>query len=140
MDGDTLHETARRRALELPGTSAGRPFGPNHEVMKVREKVFLMLTTVPAASSGYGVDDTQRGQPVITLKAEPEDGVALQRQHPSIAPGYHMNKRHWISVATGSSIDEDLVRELVTDSYRLVVESLPRQSRPFGWDDPDALR
>lgn len=140
MDGDTLHGLARRRALELPGTSAGWPFGPNHEVMKVREKVFLMLTTVPAASSGYGVDDTQRGQPVITLKAEPEDGVALQRQHPSIAPGYHMNKRHWISVATGSSIDEDLVRELVTDSYRLVVESLPRQSRPFGWDDPDALR
>lgn len=140
MDGDDLHETARRRALELPGTSAGWPFGPNHEVMKVREKVFLMLTTVPAASSGYGVDDAQRGQPVITLKAEPEDGVALQRQYPSIAPGYHMNKRHWVSVATGSAIDAGLVRELVTDSYRLVVESLPRRSRPFGWDDPDIRR
>lgn len=140
MDGDDLHETARRRALELPGTSAGWPFGPNHEVMKVREKVFLMLTTVPAASSGYGVDDAQRGQPVITLKAEPEDGVALQRQYPSIAPGYHMNKRHWVSVATGSAIDANLVRELVTDSYRLVVESLPRRSRPFGWDDPDIRR
>lgn len=140
MDGVELHELARDRGLQLPGTSAGWPFGPNHEVMKVREKVFLMLTTVPAASSGYGVDDAQRGQPVITLKAEPEDGVALQRQHLSIAPGYHMNKRHWVSVATGSSIDAGLVRELVTDSYRLVVESLPRRSRPFGWDDPDILR
>ena len=50
-----------------------------------------------------------------------------------------MNKRHWISVATGSTIDEALVRELVTDSYRLVVESLPRRSRPFGWDDPSLL-
>ncbi|SMX72549.1 YjbR protein [Brevibacterium sp. Mu109] len=85
MNGDELHGFARSRALELPGTSAGWPFGPNHEVMKVRERVFLMLTIVPAASSGYGVDDTQRGQPVITLKAEPEDGEALRRQHPSIA-------------------------------------------------------
>lgn len=140
MNGDELHGFARSRALELPGTSAGWPFGPNHEVMKVRERVFLMLTIVPAASSGYGVDDTQRGQPVITLKAEPEDGEALRRQHPSIAPGYHMNKRHWVSVATGASIDADLVRELVTDSYRLVVESLPRRARPFDWDDPDVLR
>lgn len=139
MDGGELHDCARARGLELRGTSAGWPFGPAHEVLKVRGKVFLMLTTVLAASTGYGVDDAQRGQPIITLKAEPEDAEALRRQHTSIAPGYHMNKRHWVSVRTGDSIDTRLVRELVTDSYRLVVETLPRRDRPFGWDAPSIL-
>ena len=49
-----------------------------------------------------------------------------------------MNKRHWVSVRTGDSIDTRLVRELVTDSYRLVVEHC-RGGRPFGWDAPSIL-
>ena len=137
MNGDELHGFARSRALELPGTSAGWPFGPNHEVMKVRERVFLMLTIVPAASSGYGVDDT----PARPAVHHPQGGTGGRGGAAAGStldpPGYHMNKRHWVSVATGASIDADLVRELVTDSYRLVVESLPRRARPFDWDAPD---
>jgi len=34
----------------------------------------------------------------------------------------------------GPSLDEELVSELVTESYRLVVEKLPRAQRPV---DPD---
>ncbi len=40
-----------------------------------------------------------------------------------ISPGYHMNKKHWITVESG---------ELVTDSYRLVVAHLPKAERPVG--------
>ena len=87
MSGEELHKCARERALGLPGTSAGFPFGPAHEVLKVRGKVFLMLTTVPSASSGYGVDSTQRGRPVITLKAEPRTatrcGGSIPRSRPA---------------------------------------------------------
>lgn len=42
-----------------------------------------------------------------------------------------MNKRHWISLTPGPSLDEELVRELVTESYLLVVEKLPRSQRPI---------
>ena len=35
-----------------------------------------------------------------------------------------MNKKHWITIRAGSSVDAKLVDELVTDSYLLVVESL----------------
>lgn len=41
-----------------------------------------------------------------------------------------MNKRHWIALRPGSGIDDELVRELVTVSYLLVVEKLPRAVRP----------
>lgn len=34
-----------------------------------------------------------------------------------------MNKRHWISLTPGPSLNEDLVRELVTESYLLVLRN-----------------
>ncbi len=41
-----------------------------------------------------------------------------------------MNKKHWISLRPGGTLPQDLVRELVTESYLLVVENLPRRRRP----------
>jgi predicted DNA-binding protein (MmcQ/YjbR family) len=43
-----------------------------------------------------------------------------------------MNKKHWITLNPGGSIPERLVDELVLESYLLVVENLPRTSRPVG--------
>lgn len=67
---------------------------------------------------------------LVTLKSDPEESPVLQKAYPSIRPGYHMNKRHWVSVAPGPDISEQLVRELVVDAYRRVVESLPRARQP----------
>lgn len=117
MGGIDLQETARDRALELPAAGFERPFGPEVDVAKVLGKVFLLL--IP-------VQDT----PVVVLKAEPRDAEALRAAHPEITPGYHMNKRHWITLNPGGSLPEELVRELVTNSYLLVVEGLPRSRRP----------
>ena len=41
-----------------------------------------------------------------------------------------MNKRHWITLHPGPSLDPELVGDLVTDSYLLVVAKLPRARRP----------
>ncbi|GAA1560366.1 hypothetical protein GCM10009789_12060 [Kribbella sancticallisti] len=32
-----------------------------------------------------------------------------------------MNKKHWITVESGGTVDEKLLKQLVTDSYHLVV-------------------
>ncbi|MET8965121.1 MmcQ/YjbR family DNA-binding protein, partial [Streptomyces sp. NPDC004074] len=52
-------------------------------------------------------------------------------QYTGITPGYHMNKTHWITVDGADTIDEKLVKELVTDSYRLVVAGLPKSKQPI---------
>jgi predicted DNA-binding protein (MmcQ/YjbR family) len=70
------------------------------------------------------------GRPVVILKADPDDATALREQYADITPGYHMNKRHWITMDGGDTIDEKLVQELVTDSYRLVVGGLPKAKQP----------
>ena len=118
MDGSGLYTVARQRAEEMLGSQVQHPFGPDWEVFKVRDKIFLLLTAVT-------------GQQPMIIKAEPEDCQALQQQYPVIAPGYHMNKRHWVSVYPHAELHKQLIEELVTDSYRLVVEKLPRGQRPI---------
>ncbi|HJF13381.1 MAG TPA: MmcQ/YjbR family DNA-binding protein [Enteractinococcus helveticum] len=76
------------------------------------------------------------GQTRHVDKAEPEDAAELRLQYPEITPGYYMNKRHWISLATGTSNHPGLFQELLTDSYRLVVARLPRVQRPI---DPETF-
>lgn len=121
MQGQQLQDLAREVAEELPGSNMSHPFGPEYEVYKVRGKVFLILTDVP-------------GDPIVVIKADPQDSEALREEYPDITPGYHMNKRHWISLEPGDSLDAGLARELVIDPYRLVVAGLPRAQRPI---DPE---
>jgi predicted DNA-binding protein (MmcQ/YjbR family) len=117
MPTDALQQRARERASELPGAELGFPFGPEWEVFKVRGKVFLLMTTTT-------------GEPIVTLKAAPEDGVALRQQYEGITAGYHMNKRHWLTLRPDADLSDQLVDDLVTESYLLVVAGLPRARRP----------
>lgn len=117
MQADTLQQYARDRVEELPGAGLEHPFGPEWEVFKVRGKVFMLLTEIT-------------GEPIVIVKAAPEDGRALRERHQDITPGYHMNKRHWITLHPGGELQKGLVEDLVTESYLLVVENLPRAERP----------
>jgi predicted DNA-binding protein (MmcQ/YjbR family) len=72
------------------------------------------------------------GRPVVILKADPGEAHALREQYSRITPGYRMNKKHWITLESGEGVGKELVRELVADSYRLVVAHLPKAERPAG--------
>ena len=117
MNGEELQAHARARVRELPGAELEYPFGPGWDVYKVRDKVFMLLT------------DTT-GEPIVILKADPADSKALREEHEDITPGYHMNKRHWITLHPSGDLSRQLIEELVTESYLLVVENLPRAKRP----------
>jgi hypothetical protein len=73
---------------------------------------------------------TVREYHIVNVKAEPLDVMVLCQEYESITPGYRMNKRHWISIQPGTDATEALIQELVTDSYLLVVSSLPHTERP----------
>jgi Uncharacterized protein conserved in bacteria len=117
MNGKELQKRARARVQELPGADLEHPFGPEWDVYKVRDKVFMLLTDVT-------------GEPIVILKTDPEDGKALREQHDDITPGYHMNKKHWITLHPSGDLPKPLIDDLVTDSYLLVVANLPRAKRP----------
>ncbi|MCB5178160.1 MmcQ/YjbR family DNA-binding protein [Streptomyces antimicrobicus] len=65
----------------------------------------------------------------VNLKCDPEEALRLRAAYPdAVAPGWHMNKRHWNTV-TVAGLPDRTVRELVEDSYDLVVAGLPRAER-----------
>lgn len=103
----------------LPAAELTFPFGFETAVYKVRGKIFAVAP----------VDGAHR---TITLKADPEDALVLVRDHDGITPGYHMNKRHWVTVDLDGDVPEDLVAAMVDESYRLVVLTLPKARRPVG--------
>lgn len=105
------------RARELPASTLEFPFGPEVDVFKVRGKVFMFHAVVD-------------GERLVTLKALPSDSLSLREAHADITPGYHMNKRHWISLHPGGSLTPAMVTELVTESYLLVVSGLPKAQQP----------
>ncbi|MFG2523573.1 MmcQ/YjbR family DNA-binding protein [Streptomyces sp. NPDC048527] len=91
------------------------PFNPDTSVFKVLGKLFA-LTNLDARPL------------TVNLKCDPEDAVRLRADHDAIVPGWHMNKRHWNTV-TVAELPDKMVRELVEDSYDLVVAGLPRAER-----------
>jgi len=65
----------------------------------------------------------------VSLKCEPSLADALRAEHPAVRPGYHLNKRHWITVTLDDSLPDELVLGLLEDSYELVVDRLPSHER-----------
>ena len=66
----------------------------------------------------------------VSLKCEPELAESLRAAYPaSIVPGYHLNKRHWNTVLCDGSLPDEMVRDMVEDSYDLIVAAMPRAVR-----------
>jgi predicted DNA-binding protein (MmcQ/YjbR family) len=116
MDEHELRQVADDAATSRPGVTFEHRENPNWETYKVGGKVFLLMTDMP-------------GHAVVTVKADPDEALALREQYEEITVGYHTDKRHWVSAAAGPGIDQNLVRGLVNDSYDLVVDKLPKSVR-----------
>ena len=111
----------RGLCMGFAGAEETYPFSPDATVFKVGGKIFAIaqLTGEP---------------PRISLKCEPDLAVALRADHPAITPGYHLNKRHWNTVVVDGSVPEPLLRDMVEDSYDLVVSALASSVRDdLGW-------
>ncbi|WP_331377454.1 MmcQ/YjbR family DNA-binding protein [Sinomonas humi] len=70
----------------------------------------------------------------LSLKCEPALAVQLRAAHPEITGAWHMNKKHWNGVRLDGDLADETVRDMIEDSYDLVVASLPRgQREALGW-------
>jgi predicted DNA-binding protein (MmcQ/YjbR family) len=97
----------RRHCLKLAGAEETFPFGPETSVFKVGGKMFALAAL-------------RRSPLTVSVKCEPELGEQLRGTYDEIEPGYHLNKRHWLTITLGGAATDDLVRELVAGSYDLV--------------------
>jgi predicted DNA-binding protein (MmcQ/YjbR family) len=121
----------RGLCLGFPGAFEDFPFGPETSVFKVRAavsggarheaKMFALSALDGAALS-------------VSLKCEPALAEQLRAAHPEITGAWHLNKTHWNGVRLDGALPDSMVRDLVEDSYDLVVAALSRrQQEQLGW-------
>jgi len=114
-------EHLRALCMGFTGAEETYPFSPQATVFKVRGKIFAIALL-------------DADPPSISLKCEPELAQQLRVDWGAITPGYHLDKRHWNTVVVDGSVPEQLVRDIVEDSYDLVVSALPKRvQQELGW-------
>jgi predicted DNA-binding protein (MmcQ/YjbR family) len=112
----------RDLCLSFTGAEETFPFGTETSVFKVAGKMFAL--------SALGGDSLR-----VSLKCEPPLAEALRAAHEAVIPGYHLNKRHWNTVIVDGSLPEQMVADMIEDSYDLVVSALPAaRRRALGWE------
>lgn len=84
---------------------------------------FTPGTSVFKAGDGgkiFAISALEREPLGVSLECDPEVGAGLREAHESVVPGYHLNKRHWITITVGGDLADEQIRELIEDSYDLV--------------------
>jgi predicted DNA-binding protein (MmcQ/YjbR family) len=114
-------EELRAHCLGFAGAEETFPFGPLTSVFKVAGRMFAL--------SQLG------GSPLrVNVKCEPLLAEQLRAAHTAVLPGYHQDKRHWNTIVIDGSLPDQMIRDMIEDSYDLVVSSLPRARRlALGW-------
>ncbi|MDQ2686746.1 MAG: MmcQ/YjbR family DNA-binding protein [Armatimonadota bacterium] len=109
--------TLRQHFLEKPGATEDFPFGPEVAVFKVGGKMFALVPTDAASRT-------------LSLKCDPDDALALRAMYPdAVQPGYHLNKRHWNTITLDETVPEDVILDMIEQSYQLVFGALTRAVR-----------
>ena len=70
------------------------------------------------------------GTPVyITLKLEPAAGEFWRGQYEDVIPGYYMNKVHWNSIRPDGQVPDEILRDMLDQSYALVLGGLSKKKQ-----------
>jgi predicted DNA-binding protein (MmcQ/YjbR family) len=111
MNSDALQDFC----LALPQAIETFPFGFETSVFKTsgNDKIFALSA----------LDE----EPLtVSLKLDPEESLALQAEYAQITPGYHLNKKHWVTIVLDGKVPDDLVERLLRESHGLVRPKVPR--------------
>jgi len=98
-----------------PSAVAERPFGPDHVVYKIGGKMFAIVADTEAVW--------------FTLKCDPVLSEIVRQEYAAISPGYHTDKRHWITVRQDRALPDAEVSRLIDHSYDQVRNKLTRTAR-----------
>ncbi|MBE0701186.1 MAG: MmcQ/YjbR family DNA-binding protein, partial [Acholeplasmataceae bacterium] len=75
------------------------------------------------------IGNDKAGRDIISLKLNPEYGQFLRDAYDDVYPGYYLNKDHWNSINLNGSLEDQLLKELIDQSYNLILKSLPKKTQ-----------
>lgn len=121
-------EEARETCLAIhPLVEEGSPFaqlGHPDIAFKICGKIFAYLCMPDAPSCLHGDSSN-----IIVLKSDPDKALDLREEYPGIIePAWHWNKKFWNQVRY-DRLPEAKVKGLIAESFRLVVDKLPKKTQ-----------
>ncbi|MEA3495395.1 MAG: MmcQ/YjbR family DNA-binding protein [Bacteroidota bacterium] len=106
----------REYCLSKKAVTESFPFDEVTLVFKVLDKMFLLSNL--------------DGDLSINIKCDPENALELRASYPdTVLPGFHMNKKHWNTIKMNSTVNDDLVKQWIDDSYSLVVSKMTKKQQ-----------
>ena len=110
------YEELKAYLLAKPFATLDFPFGDDVSVFKVNNKMFALV-------------GTRNNVMMINLKCDPDEAAALCDIYSAITPGYHMDKKHWISLYFDGSVADSETMRLIDNSFNLVVSKLSKKEQ-----------
>lgn len=66
----------------------------------------------------------------INLKLDPLEGDFFRTQYPGdVIPGYYSNKLHWNSILPDGAVPDQVLKEMLDKSYRLVLDGFSKKKQ-----------
>jgi predicted DNA-binding protein (MmcQ/YjbR family) len=118
------HAVLRAHCLAKPGAWEDTPW-EGDRVAKVHDKIFAFLGSPGDGRAGVGVKCGRS-------REEADEWLARFPDDASVMP--YIGRSGWNNLRAGGAIPDEELLEAVDESYRLVVEKLPKKHRPDGWD------
>jgi len=112
-------EEFRDYCLSLKGTTEKMPW---------RDPEYSSVLVFEVGGKWFGFVDIDRFE-FCNLKCDPDISLELQARYEGVTPGWHMNKKHWISVRFGRDVPDAVIKELVAAAHDLVFAKLPKKLR-----------
>ncbi|WP_239253937.1 MmcQ/YjbR family DNA-binding protein [Listeria ilorinensis] len=116
LDIDLIQHVAL--AEKLPGAIETFPFGKEFHVMRIGDKIFALI-------------HRYHGKIYVSVKCQPERIELLRTEYQAIIPGYHLNKKHWLTMVFDehTDIEQEMEEKLLQNSYQLIYDKLPRKKQ-----------
>lgn len=110
------HTEAEAFLLSLPGVWLDYPFDEKTAVYKVGHK------DIPGDDEKMVALIAEDSTPLrVSLKCDPQLSTHLQQKYETVLPGFHLNKKHWITIICSGQLSDDEVKDLIRLSYQLVM-------------------
>jgi predicted DNA-binding protein (MmcQ/YjbR family) len=106
-----------QEVLKLGPVTYDTPFDQNTLVFRVGGKIFLLTD----------ITQWDINQPRINIKALPDNVEKYLSNYDFVYPGYHMNKKHWITVDINACNTPNVLYLWIENSYHLVYNSLSKK-------------
>ena len=104
------HKEVEKYILSMPNARLDYPFDEKTAVYKIDEKMFAIIPE-------------DKSPVTISLKCDPGLSKVLRDKYETIMPGYHLNKKHWITILLTGQLTGEEVQDLIRHSYLLASDA-----------------